>query len=340
MPPIDFMRWAFPLFRIFGIPVRMHWFLLIIIVGRIVQEWTRGGAWGLEWMTITMVILLISILFHELAHCWMGIRLGGHAESILLWPLGGLASIDHTGRPAEQIKISGIGPLSSFLLGGICLGILLSTGAPWSWAYLNPWDQWWPHDKLQAGVGMTTMYYVRGFLLHAVKLNLLLGVFNLVIPAYPLDGGQVLFSFLSLRYDRVRAATILSSISMPIGIVMGVWGIAQEEFNLILIGAWILIEAFQLRYLVRIGGLEHHPAFGRGGREFDYMPDRPKKKGWFARWRENRARKAMAREAEQDAALRAKVDAVLDKVTREGIGSLSPAEKKILDDASRRGRSE
>jgi hypothetical protein len=46
----------------------------------------------------------------------------------------------------------------------------------------------------------------------------------------------------------------------------------------------------------------------------------------------------MAREAERDQAERAKVDAVLDKVTREGIGSLSAAEKKILDDASRRGR--
>jgi Zn-dependent protease len=336
VPPIDFMRWTFPMFRIFGIPVRMHWFLLIIILGRIVQGWSQAGVWGLEWMTITMVILLISILFHELAHCWMGIRLGGHAESIMLWPLGGLATIDHTGRPAEQIKISGIGPISSFVLGGICAGILLATGAPWSWSYLNPWDNWWPRE-LAAGVG-ETMFYVRGFLLHAVRLNLLLGLFNLVIPAYPLDGGQVVFSFLALRYDRVRAAQLLSTISMPIGIALGVWGIAQEEFNLILIGAWILIEAFRLRVLVRTGELEQHPAFGGGGREFEYMPDRPKKKGWFARWRENRARKAMAREAERDDAMKAKVDAVLDKVSREGIGSLSAAEKKILDDASRRGR--
>ena len=332
------MRWTFPLFRIFGIPVRMHWLLAIMIAGRILHGWTTSGLWGLEWVTVTMVILMISILFHELAHCWMGIRLGGHAERILLWPLGGLASIDHTGRPAEQLKISGIGPISSFVLGGICVGILFATGAPWSWSHLNPWDSWWP---MELGYGVSPfLYHVRGFLVHAIRLNMLLGLFNLCIPAYPVDGGQVLFSFLCLKYDRYRAAQILSAISMPIGLAMGVWGIAQEEFNLILIGGWILIEAFQLRYLIRIGELDSHPAFGNQGREFDYMPERPKKKGWFARWKENRARKAAARESERENAARAKVDEILDKVSREGIGSLSAAEKKILDDASRRGRGE
>jgi len=333
------MRWTFPLFRIFGIPVRMHWLLAIMIAGRIVQGWSREGAWGVEWVTVTMVILMISILFHELAHCWMGIRLGGHAERILLWPLGGLASIDHTGRPAEQIKISGIGPISSFVLGGICAVILVLLGAPWSWRYLNPWDNWWP-DELRWNVSSTFVFHVRGFLVHAIRLNLLLGLFNLLIPAYPLDGGQVLFSFLALRYDRIRAAQVLSSISMPIGLAMGVWGIAQEELNLILIGAWILIEAFQLRYLIKIGELEQHPAFGNVAPEYDYRPERPKKKGWFARWRENRARKAVVREIERVDDDRAKVDAILDKVSREGIGSLSAAEKKILDDASRRSRGE
>ena len=45
--PIDFMRWTFPMFRIFGIPVRMHWFLLIIILGRIVQGIGIGGEWAI-----------------------------------------------------------------------------------------------------------------------------------------------------------------------------------------------------------------------------------------------------------------------------------------------------
>jgi hypothetical protein len=38
--------------------------------------------------------------------------------------------------------------------------------------------------------------------------------------------------------------------------------------------------------------------------------------------------------------MRSKVDAILEKVSRDGIGSLSASEKKILDDASRRNRGE
>src|SRR5262245_39813329 len=130
------MDWTFPLYRLFGIPVRMHWLLAIMIAGRLVQGLNGWGWWGLEWMSITMGILLVSILFHEYSHCWMGVRLGGHAERILLWPLGGLAYIDHDGRPRQQILISGIGPLSSFLLGLICAGVLIASGAEWQWEFL------------------------------------------------------------------------------------------------------------------------------------------------------------------------------------------------------------
>ena len=338
------MRWSFPLFRIFGIPVRMHWLLLILIAGQIIRGWTRSGAWGLEWTSITMLILFLSILFHELAHCWMGIRLGGHAESILLWPLGGVAMIEHDGRPRDQLRISGIGPISSFVFALLCAGALLATGARWSWTYFNLWDSWWPvalgDDTSEA------LFHTRGFLLHAVRLNVLMGLFNLLIPAYPLDGAKVLFSWLTIRTNRERAASLVVATSFPIGLAMTIWGVAQQEFNLLLIGIWVLVEAFQMRRLLRMGEISAHPAFASHAPEFQYMdkpyrPERvrePKKPGWFARWRQNRARAALDRESQREEADRARVDAILDKVSREGIGSLTPEEKRVLDEASRRGR--
>jgi Zn-dependent protease len=324
------MSWTFPVGRLFGIPIRVHWLLAILVAGRILESWSKSGTWGLEWMSITMGILLVSILFHELAHCWVGISLGGHAEKILLWPLGGLAYVGHSGPPRDQIKISGVGPLSSFVLGGIALGILMGTGVRWEWSYLNPWAEWWPW----------AFTHPQGFLLHAVKLNFILALFNLLVPAYPLDGGQMLYSFLTIRHGPTRAAEIAATMAIPIAIAIGVWGMAQQDFNLLLIAVWILVEAFQLRRLAKIGELEAHPAFGQAGREFDYMPDKPKRKGWFARWRERRAQRERARELEKQGELRGRVDSVLEKVSREGIGSLTPDEKRILDEASKRSRGE
>ena len=171
-------------------------------------------------------------------------------------------------------------------------------------------------------------------------MNLLNALFNLCVPAYPLDGGQVLFGLLTLKYGRLRAAQTITVIALPIGAALAILGFAQNELILGFIGVSVIFEAIQLRNLIRTGDLEAHPGYRGSEQTYDYMPDRPKPKGFFARWRESRARKAIARESEKQDAMRAKVDAILEKVSREGIGSLSASEKKILDDASRRGRGE
>jgi Zn-dependent protease len=323
------MNWSFPLFRIFGIEIRMHWFMLLMI-GILLLQAAPGGTVGLGYMAAGLVILIISILFHEFGHCWMAIHEGGHAEKILLWPLGGLSYVDYEHGAAQQIKVSGIGPLSSFVLSGLFFGILVASGVHWTWTLPLPYEGWLPDDYS----------VVQKFLLHGARLNLYLGLFNLLVPAYPLDGGQVLFGLLTLKFGRLRAAQAMVFISVPVGIALALFGFSAGLIFLGLIGLQVIYEAFQLRHLIRIGELEAHPAFGGPSQQFDYMPDRPKKKGWFARWKEGRARRAVERESAKADAMRTKVDAVLDKVSREGIGSLSAAEKKILDDASRRGRGE
>jgi len=325
------MNWSFPVGRLFGIAIRVHWILPISMAVYFAQAGSRQGLWGLEWMAITTLIYLVSVLIHEFAHCWMAIRLGGGAEQIVLWPLGGLSFVHHSGAPRDQIKVSVVGPLADLLIAGVAIGVLFLTRAPWSWDYLNPFGEWWPH-------GLST---TQGFVLHAVKLNLIIGLFQICVPAYPLDGGQILVAWLTIRHGRQRAAVVNSFIAYPIGVALAVWGFAMGDFFFGLVGVWVLYEAHQIRQLARFGDLDAHPAFAQTP-EFDYMPDRekPRRKGWFARWRERRAQRVRAREAEGAVALRQSVDAVLEKVSRDGIGSLTPGEKRILDEASKRSRGE
>src|SRR6185295_8998840 len=121
----------------------------------------RGGAFGIGMMAITMAILLISILFHEYGHCWMAIRLGGTAEDILLWPLGGLSTLSHSSSPGVEMKVAGIGPISSFVLSGLCYGGLYFATGGFHWKLLFPFDNW----------GLDYPSYVLMFLLHAARLN-------------------------------------------------------------------------------------------------------------------------------------------------------------------------
>ncbi|HYE97673.1 MAG TPA: site-2 protease family protein [Planctomycetota bacterium] len=322
------MSWTFPLFRLFGIPVRMHWTLALVMAGYLLRASSVRGLDGLQWMAITMGILFVSVLVHEMAHCAMAIRLGGHAQQVILWPLGGMAYVGHSGSPRDELRVAGIGPVASFMLGGAALGILVATGAPWRWDYVNPFDDWWFFDLATA----------QNLLLHAFRLNVILGLFNLCLPAYPLDGGRVLFAFLTMRHGRTRAAELTSLIAIPIGAALVIWGLGKNELMLILIGAWVLVEAFQVRNLVRHGMIDAHPGFG-GVSEFDVGIERPARQGWFARWRERRATVRAARDAAEAAVLRERVDAVLEKVSREGIASLTADERRILEEASRRSNS-
>jgi Zn-dependent protease len=279
------------------------------------------------WTAVTMAILFATILVHELAHCWAAVRTGAGAEEILLWPLGGPSYVGRTGSPRDDIKIAGIGPLSNFVLCGACMIWLAATGVPLSWDLLNPFGSWWPFDL---SLGQT-------FLLHAARLNLILGLFNLCVPAYPLDGGRILLGFLTMRYGLTRASGATALIAMPIGIALSVWGLAQGEFMLAIIGLWVLFEAYELRQYVRMGEVERHPIAG-GAAEFGYEPPRPRRPGFIARWRQRRARVRAIRKAAEEAELHDKVDAILDKVTREGMSSLTFREKRILIRASRHNR--
>jgi len=308
--------------------VRLHWLMVLMMGIYLAQAATDTGLMGLALMVATLVILFISVLVHELGHCWMAIHHRGSAEKILIWPLGGLSFVDYDRGPRQQIQVSGIGPLTSLALSALFFGILAATGIAWNWGYVLPYEHWYP-----AGFSLLQV-----FLLHAARLNLLLGLFNLVIPAYPLDGGQVLFGFLNLKFGPLRAAQAMVAISLPVGAALAIFGFAMGQIFLGFIGISVMYEAFQLRTQIRMGDLDTFT--GGGGRSFDYMPERPRRKGFFARWRERRAREALAREEVRDRDVRIRVDAVLEKVSREGIGSLTSDERRILDEASRRNRGE
>jgi hypothetical protein len=142
-----------------------------------------------------------------------------------------------------------------------------------------------------------------------------------------------------MRYGRDQAAKVTTYFSIPIGIAILIWGFQARDFLFGFLGVWMLFEAWQIRKLAAVGQIDAHPMFA-GAPEFDYMPDRPRKEGWFAQWRKKRARAEMAREEQRDRDSRERVDEVLAKVSREGIGSLSADEKRILDEASRRSRGE
>ena len=99
----DPMNWSVPVFRAFGIPVRVHLFFFVVTLGLFLRVVLREGnpIWWGDVFLFTIVALFLIVLLHEFGHCFGARWVDGEAKEILIWPLGGLAfnDIPHGWRP-------------------------------------------------------------------------------------------------------------------------------------------------------------------------------------------------------------------------------------------------
>ena len=107
----DPMSWSIPLFRAFGIQVKLHILYIIITLVMVLRVYSMDRSRLAEYALIWVVLLFIIVLLHEFGHCFAARKVDGEADEILMWPLGGLAycAVPHTAR-ANLITTAG-GPL-------------------------------------------------------------------------------------------------------------------------------------------------------------------------------------------------------------------------------------
>ena len=137
----DPMSWAIPLFRAFGIPVKVHLFFFIITLGFFLRQITleRNIVWWGDVLLFTVVLLVGIVLVHEFGHCFGGRWVGGEANEVLIWPLGGLAYVDVPHHWKAHTITAAAGPAVNVVLCLLCTFVLAAFGflpnanpLPWS----------------------------------------------------------------------------------------------------------------------------------------------------------------------------------------------------------------
>lgn len=225
--------------RIFGIPIHLHITFLIILP---VFAWifsdnsTRvlgiglgfGGldaGWEIKYTfgTVAAVIFFATILAHELAHSWTAIRYGVRIKSITLMLFGGVAALEEIPKkPRQELIMSFAGPLTSLSIGfGSYAGMLLVGLVP---------DESVLVDGTMTLLGLMAFY------------NILLAAFNL-LPAFPMDGGRMLRSYLATRMSHLEATRKAAKVGRYIAIAMGIFGIFTFQIFLILIAFFVYVGA-------------------------------------------------------------------------------------------------
>lgn len=218
-----------PLGRVLGIPVSMGWSVLVVLwlvawgAGRSVLPETAPGYavaeyWGAG--LVVAVLLLLSLLCHEVAHAVTARRAGLEVEGLTLWLFGGVAALrGEPRRPQDDLRIATAGPLTSLVL-ALGLSALAS-----------------------ALVGTAPQLAVASLAWLGV-VNLLLGVFNL-LPGAPLDGGRVLRALLWWRSGDRRAAELRATRAgrATAGVLIAI-GLLEVLLGAVVGGVWLVLVAW------------------------------------------------------------------------------------------------
>lgn len=229
------------LFRFAGIDLFLHWsWFLVAIYG--VQD-RAGNYTSPIWPALEYLALFGIVLMHEFGHALACRQVGGRANQIVLWPLGGVAYVAPPPRPGATLWSIAAGPLVNVVLAPIFSGVLFVAGS-FGWA-----------DSLPN-------LYV--FIRTVCFINFGLLVFNL-LPIYPLDGGQILQSLLWFVVGRAR--------SLMVAAIVGLFGVAGLALLALSLRSWwlgilavfILLNCWRglanARILAKAARLPRHAAF-------------------------------------------------------------------------------
>ena len=286
----------------------------------------------LNWAITTGIVLFVMTVIHEFGHVFSARLTGGHGDDILVWPLGGLASVQTGFTLFSRVMVPLAGPLVHFVA-CLLLTIPLANAGLLSEALSL---------LTLTEVDFSRSSTLQTFLVLAFKVNYALMLLNL-IPVFPLDGGQILQAILNHSRGTENATQIYVRVGTVIGLLILLGGLLLDSTGVTAFGAVILVLNMQETMRLRSGEsfedsfMGYDFSQGYTSLEREEM-ERPPRKSALQRWRDKRQQEREERERVQAAEEKRMVDIILDKLHANGKESLTDSERAILDRASARLR--
>jgi Zn-dependent protease len=218
------MRDAIPLGRISGFEVKVHWSVIVILwlftwsLASTLPGAVPGYSRPVYWLAgaCGALVLLASLLAHELAHAVVARRVGVSVGDVTLWLFGGVTTLQGEAKtPKAAFRIAFAGPATSLVLSAAFAALAFAL-----------------HAVHAAAIAVSVGWWL-------AAINLLLGLFNL-LPGAPLDGGRLVRAYLWRRHgDRVRAAVGAAHAGRVVAIILITLGLAEFLVGGLVGGVWL-----------------------------------------------------------------------------------------------------
>jgi Zn-dependent protease len=211
------MKGSLRIGRLLGVDVFVHWSWALVAF---IEIQTRHNAYSTQaWNVAEYLALFLVVFLHEMGHALACRSVGGRADTILLWPLGGVAYVQPPPRPGALLWSIIAGPLVNLALLAVLTPAVIFSGV----LHLPP-D---PHH----------------FVVALWAINLVLFCFNM-LPVYPLDGGQFAQALLWFLIGRARSLQVVSVIGIAAGAIGAVVALARGSLWYMAMAAFVVMRAF------------------------------------------------------------------------------------------------
>jgi Zn-dependent protease len=231
---------AYQIAKVRGIPIRVH-FTLVILLPFLAYDFADAFATNpLLWGLLAALVLFASVALHELGHSLVAIAKGYPVRDILLLPIGGIAQLARIPeRPRDEFAVAIAGPLVSLALFGGLFGLGYNVTLLGSKTFAD-------------------------FCLLLGYINLSLCLFNL-LPAFPMDGGRILRAVLTRRKGRLEATRVAAKLgkicALLFGLIglFGLPGVVPSNLMLVIIAVFIYFAAGAEYRQVLMQEMSHRP---------------------------------------------------------------------------------
>jgi len=336
--------WSVSLGQWHGVDVRLHiHFPLLALIVFFFASQSPHVSYRIA--TMGLLILLGSVLFHELVRLLVAHRLGGRMETVILGPTGGWALPVLPADPPALLVTALLGPLTHLALLVVAACGLVLSGEQQMLGLLNPLAPTLLLDGPPAVLAVQLVVWINGLLL---LVNLL--------PIDPLDGANILRGLLWPNVGRAAVSGVVCRFALACAALSG--GLAVYFHQVLLnnsLPAWFPLGLLTI-LLAWGANRENRKRRNDLGLAIDQF-DSDDELWLSADWLDDDTGASEDREAvlvehlqdkqqevldrkrrEQEASEDARVDAILARLNQCSLDDLSDEDRTILKRASRRYR--
>jgi Zn-dependent protease len=343
----DSFYWSASAGRWVGVPVRIHilLFLFVALIFGIGSNYASSGhVFGTA--LVTTIVLICSLVLHELAHVFALTNLGGHVNNIVLTPWGGNSDFELPVTSRERLIVFLAGPFANGIVAALGATLLLQANETTIFELFNSFE------PFAFSVGAHWEFSLVKII---TWVNIQLLLVNM-IPCFPFDTVNVLrelVNWINPLAPRVKTETSIMVMGHAVAFTMigfawlfrHVSGGPIRPIWLVLLGSGITL-LFSARYAFysatahadedwdNLDDLSYESLYGEAS-FFEFPEDQSSGYSqWLSEKQEARKREEARIELDEDR----RADDILKRLHLNGIDSISDEDRQVLNRVSARLR--